>query len=257
MLLAFWFLAVTEAVWVYLQVLCPVLLVFVSILCQNQAGFVTMDLQYNLRADMFSPALPFIPRNCSEYLRVFLFLYGLNFFSGSLKNVIGILMGFLWNWRSTSVIYSPSRVLVMPMYHTESISHILLCSSIDFFQYFNCIVILPSTLGLFLDFCCFKLLWMDRSPLIPVPKRMWVHTCVHGVCMCMNMCVQLWKPEFDAKCPPHHSPSYLVGTWPFIVTWSSLFQLDCWLVRPWDLSVSTPSAMRLQVHSDIQLFCGC
>lgn len=95
MLLAFWFLAVTEAVWVYLQVLCPVLLVFVSILCQNQAGFVTMDLQYNLRADMFSPALPFIPRNCSEYLRGFLFLYGLNFFSGSLKNVIGIFMGFL------------------------------------------------------------------------------------------------------------------------------------------------------------------
>lgn len=144
----------------------------------------------------------------------------------------------------------------MPMYHTESISHILLCSSIDFLQYFNCIVILPSTLGLFLDFCCFKLLWMDRSPLIPVQKRMCVHTCVHGVCMCINMCVQLWKPEVDAKCPPHHSPSYLVGTWPFLVTWSLLFQLDCWLVRPWDLSVSTPSALRLQVHSDIQLFVG-
>lgn len=81
---------------------------------------------------------------------------------------------------------------------TESISHILLCSSIYFLQYFNCIVILPSTLGLFLDFCCFELLWMGSSPLIPVPK----HTCVHGVCMCMNMCVQLWKPEVDAKCPP-------------------------------------------------------
>lgn len=95
MLLVFWFLTVTTAVWVYPQVLCPILLVFVSILCQNHGGFVTMDLQYNLRADMFSPALPFIPRNCSEYLRVFFCFYMDLNFSGSLKNVIGMLMGFL------------------------------------------------------------------------------------------------------------------------------------------------------------------
>lgn len=157
MLLAFWFLAVTEAVWVYLQVLCPVLLVFVSILCQNQAGFVTMDLQYNLRADMFSPALPFIPRNCSEYLRVFFFYTDLIFFWLSEEcdwNVDGISLKLEINFSNIAL---PEYWLCQCI-STESISHILLCSSIDFLQYFNCIVILPSTLGLFLDFCCFKLL---------------------------------------------------------------------------------------------------
>lgn len=157
----------------------------------------------------------------------FLFLYGFIFFCLSEEcdwNVDDISL-------KLEIIFSN---IALPEYwlcqyiSTESISHIPLCSSICFLQYFNCIVILPSSLGLFLDFCCFELLWMGCSPLIPVPK----HMCVHGVCMCMNMCVQPWKPEVDAKCPSHHSPSYLIGTPPFIVTWRLLFQLHCWLVSP-------------------------
>jgi hypothetical protein len=86
-------------VWIHIWVLCSVPLVFVTVLCQYHAVFISMTLWYSLKSDIvIPPTLLFFAQYCLGYLQSMCFQMNFQIdFSISVINVTGILMGIALN----------------------------------------------------------------------------------------------------------------------------------------------------------------